>query len=72
MPRWKELKRYCEKTGWVLYKDTDHYYYQKILKDGTVLRTRVSKGGKEIGGELWKEILKRQLKTTQEEFNKNI
>ena len=72
MPRWKELKRYCEKTGWVLFKDTDHYYYRKVLSDGVVLRTKVSKGNKEIGKKLWKEILNRQLKTTQKEFNKNI
>jgi hypothetical protein len=34
MPRWKELKRFCERDGWELYKDTDHYYYRKILPDG--------------------------------------
>ena len=30
MPRWKELKRFCERDGWELYKDTDHYFYRKI------------------------------------------
>ena len=29
MPRWKELKRFCEKDGWELYKDTDHYFTVK-------------------------------------------
>ena len=72
MPKWKDLKRFCENDGWDLYKDTDHYYYRKILPDGTVLRTKVSKGSKEIDKNLWKAILKKQLMTTQEEFNKKI
>ena len=36
MPRWKELKRFCEKDGWELFKDTDHYYYRKIDEDGSI------------------------------------
>ncbi len=37
MPRWKDLKRFCEKDGWILYKETDHYFYEKIMPDGTDL-----------------------------------
>ncbi|MDQ0418320.1 hypothetical protein J2Z48_002512 [Croceifilum oryzae] len=70
MATWKELKRYCESNDWRLYKDTDHYFYRKILPDGTVLLTKVSKGSGEIPKGLWKRILKQQLKTTQEEFNR--
>ena len=69
MPKWKDLKRYCDRDGWELYKDTDHYYYRKVLDDGTVLRTKVSKGSGEIHYHLWREILSKQLKTTQEHFN---
>ena len=72
MPKWRELKRYLEKDKWELYKDTDHYYFRKVLEDGTLLRTRVSKGSGEIPKRLWQEIMKRQLKITQEEFNKKI
>lgn len=72
MPKWTELRRYCERDGWELYKDTDHYYYRKVLEDGSVLRTKVSKGGGEIRYHLWREILSKQLCTTQEEFNKKI
>jgi len=72
MPKWKDLKRYCENDGWQLFKNTDHYFYRKVLPDGTVLRTKVSKGSKEIPKKLWQEILKNQLKTSQEEFNKKI
>ena len=72
MPKWRELKRYCERDGWELYKSTDHDFYRKVLDDGTVLRTKVSRGSGEIQKQLWKEILKNQLKTTQEEFNEKI
>ena len=37
MPKWEDLKRFCEHDNWELYKDTDHYFYQKILDDGTVM-----------------------------------
>ena len=72
MPRWKDLKRYCERDNWELYKETDHYFYRKILDDGTVLRTKVSKGSGEIHYPLWREILNKQLQTTQEHFNEVI
>lgn len=71
MPKWKDLKQYCEQDGWELYKDTDHYY-RKILDDGTILRTKVSKGSGEIHFHMWREILKKQLQTTQEHFNEMI
>ena len=37
MPRWKELKRFCDRDGWELYKETDPYYYRKKLENGDVL-----------------------------------
>ena len=70
MPTWKELKRFCEKDGWELYKQTDHYYYRRFLADGTFKRTKVAHGSKEIPRLLWKNILKRQLQVSQEHFNK--
>ena len=72
MPRWKELKRYCDRDGWELYKETDHYFYRKILPDVTILITKVSKGSGEIHSRMWQEILKKQLQTTQEHFNEMI
>ena len=72
MPKWKELKRYCESDGWELYKQTDHYFYRKVDDKGNVLRTKVSKGSGEIPKQLWRRILSQQLHTTQEEFNKKI
>lgn len=66
------MKRFCENDGWELYKKTDHFYYRKIMPDGTVKRTKVSNSSAEIGYHLWQEILKKQLKVTQEYFNKKI
>lgn len=72
MATWKELKRYCDSTGWECFKITDHYYYRKILSDGTVLQTKVSMGSGEISKDLFYRILKQQLHTTKEEFNGKI
>lgn len=72
MPKWSDLKRYCEKNGWELYKKTDHFFYRKKLSDGTLLRTKVSMGTGEIKKHLWKEILRHQLRITNEEFNRKL
>lgn len=72
MPNWKELRRFCERDGWELYRNTDHYYYRKVEADGTIRRTKISKGSGEIRYYLWNEILKKQLGVTQEYFNKII
>lgn len=74
MPKFSDLKRYCERTGWELYNTgADHYYYRKRLPDGTLLKTEVSHSlSKEIDKYLFQIILKKQLKTTKEEFNKNM
>lgn len=72
MPDWKELKRFCDRDGWELYKNTDHYYYRKTDSDGNLMRTKVSRGSGEIPKRLWQEILKKQLMVTEEYFNKMI
>ncbi len=41
MPRWKELKRFCERDGWECYKITDQYYFRKVMSDGSILYTKV-------------------------------
>ena len=72
MPRWKELKRFCERDGWECYKMTDHYFFRKTMPNGDVLYTKVSKGSGEIHEGMWKTILKNQLNVTQEYFNSMI
>ena len=71
MPTWRELKRFCERDGWELYKNTDHYFYRKDDGSGTPRHTKVSRGSGEIHGNLWNAILKQQLKVTLEYFNSN-
>lgn len=72
MPKWRELKRFCENDGWELYKDTDHYFYRKKCEDGTIKRTKVSKGSGEIYLHMWRSILKNQLQVSKEYFNSKI
>lgn len=72
-PKYRDLKRYCDKNGWVLIRDTDHWYYEKVLTDGTVLETKISHAvQKEIPSGLWKKILKHQLKISEQEFKKGL
>lgn len=72
-PKFRDLKRYCEKNGWVMIRDTDHWYFEKALSNGEILRTRVSHSlSKEIPANLWHKILKRQLRVSEEEFWKMI
>lgn len=72
-PSFDQLKRYCEKNGWYMIRNTDHWYYEKVLTTGEVLRTRVSHAtAKEIPANLWRKILKYQLIITEEEFWKSL
>ena len=63
MPRFADLKRYLEHDGWVEYgSGADHYKFMKVQADGSVLRTKVSRGlAKEIPPTLWLRIRKQQL-----------
>jgi hypothetical protein len=72
MPSWKELKRFCDRDGWELYKKTDHYYYRKQDENGNIRHTKVSRSAGEIYGHLWNEILRKQLQVTIEYFNSKI
>lgn len=72
MPSWRDLKRFCERDGWELYKITDHWYYRKYMPDGTLKRTKVSMGSGEIKKNLWKQILNKQLQVSKEYFNDKI
>lgn len=39
------------------------------MSDGTIKRTKISRGTGEVRGHLWQEILKKQLQVLEEEFN---
>ena len=70
MPSWKDLKRFCDRDDWELYKNTDHYFYRKDDEYGNPKYTKIAKGTGEIHGHLWNEILKKQLQVSKEYFNK--
>ena len=72
MPSWRDLRKFCERDGWILYKDTDHYFYRKDDESETPRFTKVSKGTGEIGRHLWRETLNKQLQVTIEYFNSMI
>lgn len=72
-PKYRDLKKYCDKNGWVVIRNTDHWYYEKVLTDGTVLKTKISHAlQKEIPQKLWKRILKYQLKISEKDFWNNL
>lgn len=72
MPSWRDLKRFCENDDWELYKSTDHDFYRKIMPDGTIKRTKVSRGTGEIRGNLWETIRKKQLQVSKDYFNSKL
>lgn len=72
MPSWKDMKRFCVRDGWELWKKTDHDYFRKDDKDGNPRYTKVSRGSGQINGHLWREILNKQLQVTQEYFNSKL
>lgn len=76
MPKFSDLKRYLERNGWEQFsrggKRNHHLYFRKVLPNGQILETRVSHSlSKEIPPHRFKEILKRQLEITEQEFNDN-
>jgi hypothetical protein len=64
MPSWKDLRRFCQRDGWELYRDTDHYFYRKRIDGGDYKKTKVSKGPGQINGHKWNDILKKQLQVS--------
>lgn len=70
MLRWIDLKQFCENDGWELYKQTNRWYYRKIIPDGTLKRVKVYMEDAEINTSMWKELLERQLQVSQDYFDK--
>ena len=67
MPGWRDMRRFLERNAQFLRHGKNHDIY---LFRGQ--RIRVSRGSGEISPELWKNILKHQLRMTQEEFNAGL
>jgi len=64
VPRFRDLLRYVQRDGWEPYgsRRADHYRFRKVLSDGRLVKTMVSRLlGKEIPRDLWPKIRKQQL-----------
>ncbi len=75
LPTYAQLEGFCRRDGWDLKarrsrrKGGDHLSYAKTLRDGTVLYTQISHGAGGIQDpDLFKFILRDQLKVTEEQF----
>lgn len=77
MATFGDLKHFVERDGWTeepnlvrgRRRTGDHRRYRKDLADGDVFRTKVSHSLRdEIGGDLFRHILRDQLHVTEERF----
>ena len=77
MATFGDLKTFVERDGWTeepnlsrgRARTGDHWRYRKVLPDGTFLRTKISHGARdEIGIDLFKHILRDQLRVTEAKF----
>ncbi len=68
-PTWGEIERFCRIDGWRESRRTDHAFFEKVLADGTVLRTHRSfAGGKTMSPGRFKAILRNQLRVSEDDF----
>lgn len=66
MPNWNDLRRFLNKNGnFIRSGKHDIYSYQGR-------RIIISHGSGEIGPDLWRDILRKELRITQEEFYAGI
>jgi hypothetical protein len=74
MPSWRDLERFLLHDGWEYLPRTSgtDKSYSKMLRTGEVLWMRVSKNSGQIGPKLFAQILKRQVKSSKEYFNKAL
>lgn len=73
-PRWGQVRKFCATQG---YRETrtDHYYFDKVMPDGSSSGTKVSfgKDGDEVPPELWRRVWSRQLRlASEDEFWKGL
>jgi hypothetical protein len=72
LPKNADLRRFCAIDGWeevtrVRGGTGDHVRMRKILRDGTILRTRISHGAGEIADpNLWRHVWREQLGLSDE------
>ena len=67
-PRWGEVRRFCQLQGYEETRTT-HYYYDKVLPDGSTSGTIVSFGrdSEIVPSQMWSMVLRRQLRLRSEQ-----
>lgn len=68
-PTWGEVERFCRIDGWREVRRSGHVFYEKVLADGTMLRTHRSFASrKTMSPGRFRAILRHQLRVTEREF----
>lgn len=68
-PTWGEVERFCRIDGWREVRRSGHVFYEKVLADGTMLRTHRSFASrKTMSPGRFRAILRHQLRVTEQEF----
>jgi hypothetical protein len=71
---YSDVHAFCRIDGWVDAdaeagrRQGDHTRYRRLLGNGEILRTKVSHGQGEYSGNLWRHILRDQLRITAAQF----
>jgi hypothetical protein len=68
-PTWAQIERFCRIDGWHEVRRSDHVFFEKVLADGTVLRTHRSFASrKRMSPGRFKAVLRYQLRITEDQF----
>lgn len=68
-PAWGQIERFCRIDGWHEVRRSGHVHFEKVLADGTVLRTHRSLSSrKTMRPGRFKAILRYQLLVTENMF----
>ena len=68
-PTWAQVERFCRIDGWREVRRTGHVHFEKVLADGTVLRTHRSFASrKTMSPGRFRAIVRYQLRVTEEQF----
>ena len=68
-PTWAQIERFCRIDDWREVRRTGHVHFEKVLPDGTVLRTHRSfSSRKTMSPGRFVAILRYQLHVSEEQF----
>lgn len=68
-PKWGQVRDFCNRQGYTEETDADHFYYDKVLSDGSTSGTKVSHGkdATQVSKNLWTEVYRHQLRLKSED-----